>query len=410
MFVYTVKSGDSLFQISQKYQVSIDELMLINGLTGPDLVPGQSIIVHRNIYIVQPGDTWESIAQMAYVSVHALRQQNPTVGDILYIGMQIIIPEQPAHVAATLSYLYITGTERDARVIRDFAPYTTYYGFFEYHLTPEGNVSSLNDLRAIEAAWNSGSTPLATITNLTETGFNPDIVSKVLRERRGLLVEEIARLVMERGYGGVNIDFEQIVAEDRDLFTIFLRELRERLVPLGRLVTVAVPPKTEEDISWLRGFDYGGIGASVDYMFIMAYDWHYFGSEPGPVAPIENVKETIDYALTKTRAEKILLGVALYGYDWPVDGGEGKAISLLAAQNIAIRNGAVIQFDEESKTPYFYYVDHGTRRVVWFEDSKSLSFKMKLVQQYRLGGIGGWQIGLNFPQGPWLLTHFLNVE
>jgi len=113
----------------------------------------------------------------------------------------------------------------------------------------------LNDLTAIETTWNFRVRPLATITNLTPEGFSPELTHQVLNNptARMNLVNNISFLMTNRGYGGVNIDFERLLEEDRDLYTGFLRELADRLRPLGRTVTVSVPAKTSEDIPWLKG-------------------------------------------------------------------------------------------------------------------------------------------------------------
>ena len=151
-------------------------------------------------------------------------------------------------------------------------------------------------MTAIQEAWNHRVRPLATITNLTPEGFSSELIHQVLNNptSRTNLVNNITYLVTNRGYGGVTIDFERVLAEDRDLFTGFLRELRDRLKPIGRTLTIAVPAKTSEEIPWLMGYDYGGIGSVVDYMFIMAYDFHHAGSEPGPAAPLPDVEERLN--------------------------------------------------------------------------------------------------------------------
>ena len=163
-----------------------------------------------------------------------------------------------------------------------------------------------------------------------------------------------------RGYGGVNIDFERLFEEDRDLYTGFLRELADRIRPLGRTVTVAVPAKTSEDIPWLRGYDYGGIGSVVDFMFIMAYDWHHGGSEAGPVAPITEVRRTIEFALRNVPRRKITIGMPLYGYDWTLPftpGSVAPAISNEVAVETAMRYQSPIQYSTEFESPFFRYTD-----------------------------------------------------
>ena len=125
-------------------------------------------------------------------------------------------------------------------------------------------------------------------------------------------MNNISFLMTNRGYGGVNIDFERLL-EEIHLYTGFLRELADRIRPLGRTLTVAVPAKTSEDIPWLRGYDYGGIGSVVDFMFIMAYDWHHGGSPPGPVAPITEVRRTIEFCITKCACKE---NYARYAFIW----------------------------------------------------------------------------------------------
>ncbi len=88
------------------------------------------------------------------------------------------------------------------------------------------------------------------------------------------------------------------------------------------MLTIAVPAKTSDNIPWLRGYDYGGIGSVVNYMFIMAYDWHHAGSEPGPVAPITEIRRTIEFTIAQVPSRKSLLSPALrVRLDHPVPAG-----------------------------------------------------------------------------------------
>lgn len=149
----------------------------------------------------------------------------------------------------------------DRELINDYAPYSSSISIFEYHIAPNGDIANqLNDAAAIETTWQRRVTPLATITNLTSGGFSTEIVHQVLNNptARTNLVNNIYYLVSTRGYGGVTIDFEQVSAADRDLFTGFLRQLRDRLQAGGYVLTIAVPAKTSDNIPWLRGYDYGG--------------------------------------------------------------------------------------------------------------------------------------------------------
>jgi len=412
-----IRSGDSLFSISQKYGISVDIIRSVNGLINPNIVPGQALLINTNVYTVQPGDSLYTISQMAYTPLNAIVSANPTISpNSLQPGMTIVLPELPDYVATALNYLYVTGTQRDQLLIRDFAPYTTYYSFFEYHFSSDGSLSPLNDLTAIESAWISNTAPLATITNLTAAGFSAELTSQTLNNPTSSqnLISNIFTLVSQKAYAGVNIDFEGLLAEDRDVFSTFLSELGYRLHAGGFLLTIAVPPKTSEDIPWLLGYDYGAIGSVVDFMFIMAYDWHHMASEPGPVAPISEVRNTIEFALDRMDRSKVVLGVPLYGYDWKLPYNPAELATAISNQNaieLAMNYRVPINYSEADEAPNFQYVDEsGRSHIVWFEDTRSIAEKMLLVREYQLQGLGAWQVGLGFPQGPWLLTKFFNIR
>ncbi|MFP7159380.1 glycoside hydrolase family 18 protein [Priestia aryabhattai] len=418
MFIHTVQTGESLFSISRRYSTSIDQIRSVNGLKETNIVLGQALLIPLYVYIIQPRETLTSIARKTFVPVEQLRAANPTINPAsLKPGMRLTIPSISNYLAGNLSFYVVRNPNLDRALITDFATYSSSISIFEYHFAANGDIANtLNDLAAIETTWRNRVAPLATITNLTSEGFSTKLIHQVLNNptARTNLINNIFNLVSRKGYSGVNIDFERISAEDRDLFTGFLRQLRDRLRPAGYVLTIAVPAKTSEDISWLRGYDYGGIGAVVDFMFIMAYDWHHAGSEPGPVAPITEVKRTIEFAIDRLPRRKIILGVPLYGYDWLIPYRPGSVASAISNQNsieTAMRYQSPIQYSEEYKSPFFRYKDQQERsHEVWFEDVRSMSEKAQLVREYGLQGIGAWQLTLGFIPGPWLLTKFFTIK
>lgn len=124
------------------------------------------------------------------------------------------------------------------------------------------------------------------------------------------------------------------------------------------------------------------------------------------VAPINKVREVVEYAVTKIPPSKIDLGIPNYGYDFtlPYQRGISKArtISNLEAVRIAIEKGVPISFDEIAMSPFFQYQEDGVLHEVWFEDVRSLKEKYSLLPQYNLRGIGVWQI-MNLFRAGWLL-------
>jgi len=124
------------------------------------------------------------------------------------------------------------------------------------------------------------------------------------------------------------------------------------------------------------------------------------------VAPINMVRRVVEYALTEIPVYKMSLGIPNYGYDWPLPYERGvsraETISNLEAIQIAIENGAEIQFDEEAMTPYFRYWKFGVQHEVWFEDVRSYQAKFDLIKEYGLTGAGYWQL-MQFFRANWLL-------
>lgn len=413
MFIYIVKTGDSIFSIATKYQVTMDSIRIINGLKTDRLVPGQDLLIPSDMYIVQPGDSLYLISQMSFIPVETIRLYNGLQSDTLMVGMKLYLPPRPKYEAEGFSYITPSTPEMNQWLVQRFAPINTFFGIFEYHVLEDGGLSTLNDQQLIRLSRENNVAPLAVITNLTETGFNPELTKRVLNtpEIRERLITNIYNLVKTKNYAGVNIDFERIREGERDIYSGFLRSLSERLRPEGYYTSVAVPAKTSDDIPWLKGYDYGGIGSAVDFVFIMAYDWHEASSPPGPVAPIKEVRQTIVYALNNMRGNKIILGVPRYGYDWTMTNGtveSARAVSVSSAIETAMKYQVPIQYSTEYQQPFFQYRDEtGKRHIVWFEDARARAQKLQLFVNYRLRGIGAWQLGLHFPQSGILVNEFM---
>ncbi|MBD8004377.1 glycosyl hydrolase family 18 protein [Bacillus norwichensis] len=412
MFIYVVKLGDSLFSIAAKYRISMDSLRITNGLRTDQLVPGQDLLVPSNVYIVQPGDSLYSISQIAFIPEETIRLYNGLQSDELTVGMELYFPPREKHPKQGLSYLTPSTPEQNRLNVQTFAPITSNFGVFEYHILEDGSLSALDDQQVISLIRENGAIPIVVITNLTESGFSPQLTNRILNNPslRQRVIDNIYNLVKSKNYAGVNIDFEQTLESDRDLYSGFLAALRDRLRPEGLTVSVAVPAKSSDDIPWLKGFDYGGIGAAVDFVFIMAYDWHEAGSDPGPVAPITEVRKTLDYALTKMRRDKIVLGVPRYGYNWTMNNGSvvsARAFSVANAYATAMRYQVSIEYSTEDQQPHYTYWDEdGRRHIVWFEDIRARAVKFQLAVDYQLRGVGAWQLGLHFPQSAFLVREF----
>ena len=128
------------------------------------------------------------------------------------------------------------------------------------------------------------------------------------------------------------------------------------------------------------------------------------------VAPLNQVRRVVEYALTEIPASKIDLGIPNYGYDWPLpyERGVTKAATIgnVQAVRIAVEQGAEIEFDSLAQSPYFRYSTGGTEHEVWFEDVRSLGAKFGLMEEYGLHGCGYWQV-MEWFRANWLLLRDL---
>ncbi len=214
--------------------------------------------------------------------------------------------------------------------------------------------------------------------------------------------------MQERGFEGLDIDFEYVLAEDRERFADFVRKVRQVMNLFGYPVTAALAPKTSAAQRGLlyEGIDYRLLGEAANSVMLMTYEWGYSQGPPMAVAPIHMVRRVVEYAVTEIPREKISLGIPNYGYDWPLPYERGvtraRTINNLEAVQIAIDYGVNIRFDETAQSPYFRYWQYGIQHEVWFEDVRSIKAKFDLIQEYGLLGAGYWQL-MNFFKANWLM-------
>lgn len=295
----------------------------------------------------------------------------------------------------------------------------TFLSIFSYGITPEGGLLGIDDQYLINTANMNGVKALMVITPLDEMGrFNDEIASSLLEnpEARKKLIENIKNTIIEKGFFGVDFDFEYISKENKDDYVALVSEARAGLNPLGYIVTVALAPKVSADQqgNLYEGHDYNGMGEAANLVLLMTYEWGYTYGPPMAVSPINQVKRVLDYGVSVIPPEKILMGMPNYGYDWqlPFVQGQSKAkkISITEAEEIAKQYGAVIEYDQFAQAPYFKYVDEqGKEHVVWFENEQSIKAKLALVDQYGLGGVAYWNVMDYYPQNADILEDVYNV-
>ena len=300
-------------------------------------------------------------------------------------------------------------------------PYLTEICVFSYGFTADGRLvyPEFDDSRLLAAALAQGVRPVLTLTPFDESGnFNNYLLSAMLNDAaaRQRLLAELLLVMQRKGYQGLNIDFEYILATDKAAFSGFVAEAAAAMHGQGFMLSVALVSKTYAEQPGLlyEGMDYAALGAVADLVLLMTYEWGYTYSEPMPIAPLNWVRRVLAYAVTEIAPEKILLGIPNYAYDWtlPYVKGESRArtLGVVQAMQQAADLGAEIFFDEAVQTPYYNYTLNGLRHEVWFEDVRSLQARFQLVQEFKLAGGGWWQLMRLFRAGWFLLTDMFFIS
>jgi len=250
---------------------------------------------------------------------------------------------------------------------------------------------------------------------LTVTCFSGSTIYAILNNpaTRMTLAQNLLDEVMAAGADGVNIDFEGVYGSQRDNLTAFMQELADLFhteIPSSH-VSLCTPA-----VDWRGAFDYRALARAADALFIMAYDYHWSGGDPGPVSPlyggspwgpycVDWTVQDYKFELDDISPQTLILGVPFYGYEWPtvdlsVPGdATGSASAYTYSQCQSRANDPDYggrRWDDVSLTPYLLY-DMGGPYQLWYDDAESLGYKFDYLIDEDVGGVGIW--ALNYEGG-----------
>ena len=423
MQIYVVKPGDTLYSIGRALSLAPGFLARYNGLREPyRLAVGQSLLVlyPERTVTVRAGDALSSIAASSGTDVLSLFRMNPNLSgsDQLYPGQVLVTQLEQSRTRSAFvggyAYPYVQES-----VLRGILPFTGALMPFTYGFTPEGALVPMDDERLLALAEDYGVRPFLHLSTLMAAGtFSAAQAAVVLRSEtlQRTLAEAALQKMQEKGYQGLDVDFEYLGQELAEAYAQFLTLLHERLAPYGLPLIAALAPKTSADQpgTLYEGHDYAAVASACDAVLLMTYEWGYTYGPPMAVAPIGAVRRVVEFALTQMEPGKILLGFPNYAYDWtlPFTAGATRAQSIgnEAAPLLAAQYGAEIQFDEQAQTPYFTYLDEaGQPHEVWFEDARSALAKFGLLTEYGLLGLGYWNFMRPFAAGFSLQNYLFSI-
>lgn len=270
-----------------------------------------------------------------------------------------------------------------------------------FYLDNDGNLKENIGNRGkqyIEWAHNNGYKVWPIISNAEVASQNLEITSKIVNsyKERQNLIEKIVDKCVEYNLDGINVDFENMKEEDKDMFSRFIIELTPRLKEIGLVTSVDVTAPDGGE-TWSMCFDRNVIGHVADYIVFMAYDeYGVYSNKAGTNAGYNWINLNLDKFINteEIESEKIILAVPLYTRLWTSnENGEIISKNSISMKNIdkEIPNDVERKWDDELKQFYAEYTDGSNKKQIWIEDIKSLKEKVSLVKQRNLAGVGMWQ-------------------
>lgn len=248
--------------------------------------------------------------------------------------------------------------------------------------------------------------------------FNGDdivafLTNKAAQEK---FMQSLDGVILAYPVSGINIDIEYAGTNSMSLqddLAEFMKDLRTHLNSRYDSIQLSIDMyagASQNTSIW----DIKAIAPHVDYIIVMAYDFHRKSSpQAGPVAPLfggkdlwdSDINQHLQEFLTMVPAEKILLGIPFYGYEWQTtdrnpqshtfpDTGSTAQIDrvkklLEQKDELQVQEG----WNEEALSPYLSYVENEETYVLYYENSRSISYKLDYVNQLDLGGVAIWALG-----------------
>lgn len=404
MEIHVVRPGETLYSIGRQYGLAPGIIARYNGLREPfHLAMGQSLLILRPLetVTVRQGDTLQSVARQTGQSVSELWRMNPNLSgsDRIYPGQVIVTRLESARTREVelSGYVY---TYANPEILSGILPFASDLVPFTYGFTAAGELVEAQDELLLRLARRYGVRPVMHLSTLIESGgFSAQRAAELFADpaAQTRLIRNVIAEMEQKGYEGLDVDFEFLGRELAEPYAAFLTQMRAAVNARGWELTAALAPKTyaEQPGVLYEGHNYRAVGEAADAVLLMTYEWGYTYGPPMAVAPIPSVRRVLDYAVTEIPPEKIFMGFPNYAYDWtlPYEAGTTRAtlIGNEAAPLLAFEKGAEIEYDPVSQTPYFNYTDPaGAVHEVWFEDVRSSQAKFDLVEEYGFRGLGYW--------------------
>jgi len=206
------------------------------------------------------------------------------------------------------------------------------------------------------------------------------------------LRDKIVKAIVKaaKDFDGIQLDFEYVPRRDKKQYLDFVKAIRaeQNIQSKGQMLSVCVPGRYK--ISDYDIYPYKELSELCDRIFVMAYDEHWATSEPGPVASTEWSEKVADFAISQVPAEKLIMGMPLYGRTWN-DKSTAKAWYYSTLQKNLIENDVKEIFYEDD-IPMFKYKTE-VEVTGYFNDNYSVLNLCDMYQNAGVSKVGFWRIG-----------------
>ena len=206
---------------------------------------------------------------------------------------------------------------------------------------------------------------------------------------RAQALDRITAMLVAENADGAFLDFEDLPVAAQPDYHRFLAEAHARFAPHGWRLAIAVPA---DDPAW----NLAAYAKVADKVFLMAYDEHYAGGDPGPIASQGWFEQVVANAARAVPPDRLVVAVGSYGYNWTA-GGDTDALSIEEGWLAARDSDAVPQFDRASGESWFAYVEAGKRHEVWLADAISINNELVALQRMGIGSVALWRLGTEDP-------------
>ena len=249
------------------------------------------------------------------------------------------------------------------------------------------------DVKALKLMKHYGIKITPMVSNYFNQKWNPENVVRIIssKKRKEKFISSIIRILQGNQFQGINIDFENIDDKFSKELNEFQKDLYNQLHANGYLVSQDITP-------FSNSYEMGELQKFNDQIILMAYDLHYMTSEPGPITDPDWITKILDSSVKEIPTSKIILGLAAYGYDWPLNS-EAEDITYLEALEYAYENEVPVVYDTKSNNLQFSYEDeNGIKHNVWFTDAAIAFNEIRTAENYGIGGVAIWRLGGEDPR------------